>query len=218
MKGLKFIADLSLGRMLVVAVVATIGYYFLYFDDGTLYRDQINGIQALISEEENRRVEIEKTMKKEEEMRGNLLQLERNLEVVKSKIPNEFKDTQMSAIINSASQLSGISVVELSTATAMSAGPVSLPPSSADSIRPEDLVEEVKFTITVTGSYDAFIRFLDVLTKEDKVIKIRNFSIERNSTGIDDDSIKFKGEVVGFKQSAIAMSRQSGATTPGAGQ
>ncbi|AGH94975.1 hypothetical protein [Pseudobdellovibrio exovorus] len=216
MKALKLISELSLSRMLVIAILATVGYFFLYFNDGSFFKSQIASLRGMIAEEEAKRVDIEKVMKKEEEMRGNLLQLERNLEVVKSKIPNDFKDTQMSAIINSASAVSGINVVELFTAPAGFEAPQVMR-GPGEMLRPEDLVEEVKFTITVSGSYDAFIRFLDVLTKEDKVIKIRNFAIERSSTGIDDDAIRFKGEIVGFKQSAAARSR-SGVTQQGGTQ
>lgn len=217
MKFLKLMADLSIGRLLVLALFVTIAYYFMYFDDGSFLKEQIANVSNAAQEETNRRAGIEQTMKKEEEMRGNLLQLARNLEVVKSKIPNEFKDTQMSAIINEASTLSGVSVLELSTNASMNQAPRP-PPAPGEAIRPEDLVEEVKFNITVSGSYEAFLKFLDALTKEDKVIKVRNFTIERNSTGVDDDSIRFKGEIVGFKQAAaLANKEQPGATPPAEG-
>ncbi|MEQ1723278.1 MAG: type 4a pilus biogenesis protein PilO [Pseudobdellovibrio sp.] len=162
---------------------------------------------STVETETARRVGIEKIMKKEEEMRGNILQLARNLEVVKSKIPFEFKDTQMSTILNAASEASGVSVVEMSTSPTPQTVQ-NIPPGTIidpSTIKPEDLVTEVRFNITISGSYDSFLKFLDVLTKEDKVIKVRNFTIEKNSTNIDDDTIKFKGEVIGYKQAEVFL-------------
>jgi Tfp pilus assembly protein PilO len=204
-KVLKAIAALSMLRVFGLAILAGVGYFFLYYDDGSLVQSNIESVKATIAQETTRRAGIEKTMKKEEEMRGNLLQLKRNLEVVKSKIPSEFKDTQMSSIINNASVASKVNVIELTTAGGLGTKRI-LPPLGKNSatVRPEDLIEEVKFKLTVVGSYDGFIQFLDFLTKEEKVIKIRNFSIERNSSGYEDDNIKFRGEVVGFKQVASA--------------
>lgn len=208
MKILKLISDLSIGRILILSVFVTFAYYMLYFEDGSNLKNSINAVDGAIQAESARRVEIEKVMKKEEEMRGNLLQLARNLEVVKSKIPNEFKDTQMSAIINEASVSSGVSVIELRSqeTSAASAAP---PPAAGEALRPEDLIEEVRFSIKLTGKYESFLTFLDVLSKEDKIIKVRNFKIKRNSENIDDDLIQFEGEVVGFKQAAALLNNQT---------
>lgn len=205
MKLIKLIAELSLPRIIVLSILATVAYYFTYFNDGTELKTQIEAANSTVATEAQRRVGIEKTMKKEEEMRGNLLQLARSLEVVKSKIPFEFKDTQMSAILNAASVASGVNVLELSTNPSLQVVTPIQPVTDPSMIKPEDLISEVRFSITLSGSYESFLKFLDVLTKEDKVIKVRNFSIEKNSTNIDDDTIKFKGEVIGFKQAAIAI-------------
>ncbi len=190
-----------------MGVLSTVAYYFGYFDAGAAILMQIDSITAQVEFETTRRIGIERTMREEEEMRGNLLQLERNLEIVKSKIPSEFEDTQMSAILNMATQASGVNLQELSTATKTVAVSKVI---TANSLKPEDLIEEVKFNIVLTGSYESLLKFLDVLAKEDKIIKVRNFAIEKNSADIDDNLIKFKGEVIGYKQSAISVNPGQG--------
>lgn len=210
MKVLKLIAGFSIPRVAILAVLMSIIYYISYFDDGSGLQTQISEMSNQVDFETTRRAEVNKTIKKEEEMRGNLLQLQRNLEVVKSKIPNEFKDAQMSFILNSASASAGITVVDLSVSSEANVAQAGTG-TDAGIIKPEDLVEEVRFNITLHGSYQSFLKFLDVLTKEDKVLKVRNFVIEKNSTNIDDDTIKFKGEVVGFKQSAKMIQSVQGA-------
>lgn len=200
MRSLKLLSELSMGRLLVVAVLFTAGYYTAYFNDGSELEAQILNAETQLQTETIRRIGIEKIIKKEEEMRGNLLQLERNLEVVKSKIPVEFKDTEMSAILNLASRASGVTIRDLSIINS-GFNNAAIDPKS---IRPEDLIEEVKFNMVFSGSYSAFLIFLDYLSKDDKIIKVKNFNIERNSVvNVDDDTIVFKGEVAGFKQSII---------------
>lgn len=207
MKFIKLLAALSIGRLIFLAVLLTIGYFFTYFDDGSNLKTQIEAANSLLDVEVARRAGIEKTMKKEEEMRANTLQLQRNLEVVKAKIPNEFKDTQMSSIINNASVASGVQIIELSSSTDQEPKRETSDEEKPDleKIKPEDLISEVKFKITLVGKYESLIQFLDVLTKEDKIIKVKNFFIEKNSQELDDEDIKFSGEVIGFKQSELSL-------------
>ncbi len=203
MKFLRIIAGLSMSRIVIFGVLSTVMYYTSYFDDGSALDNQIETMESQVKAESERRIEVNKIIKKEEEMRGNLLQLQRNLEVVKSKIPNEFRDTQMSIILNNASIASGVNLQDLSIVQTNFAGEKKV--YDADSIKPEDLIEEVRFNISLSGSYSAFLKFLDVLTKEDKVLKVKNFIIEKNSSDIDDDMIRFKGDVIGFKQSTLLL-------------
>jgi len=204
-KFINLIAELSLPRIFFLSAIATVAYFLTYFNNGTTIKTSIEASESTVSTEMARRVGIEKIMKKEEEMRGNILQLARNLEVVKSKIPFEFKDTEMSTILNSASETSGINVLEMSSSpnlqTVQNVAQVSV--IDARAFKPEDMITEVKFNIALAGSYVSFLKFLDVLTKENKIIKVRNFTIEKSSTNVDDDTIKFKGEVIGYKQAAI---------------
>jgi Tfp pilus assembly protein PilO len=188
-----------------MAVFIAAGYYFAYFDPGTQIEEQITTVQGLVSQEEARKSEINKTMKKEEEMRGNVLQLKRNLEVVKSKIPNDLKDSQMQAIINGAADVAQVKITGLSVVSAPrdpNAPPVKI--SIAD-VKPENLIEEVRFKVSISGTFDNFLTFVETLSKEDKVIKIKNFSIQKSSEDIDDERINFNGDVVGFKQANIEI-------------
>lgn len=199
MKFLKLLADLSIGRVLILAGLVTGGYYFSYYDDGSSLSTQIDSIEKMLQDETNRRAQIEKVIKKEEEMRGNVLQLERNLEVVKSKIPIDFKDTEMSNVMNSAARASRLIIKELSIVETTQKGN-----QNPGSVRLEDLVDEVRFKIILTGSFDSFINFLELISREEKILKARNFTFEKESTvNFDDDSVIFRGDIIGFKQSSI---------------
>ncbi len=164
MKALKMFAELTMGRIIILAIFVAGGYYASYFDPGTSIEEATERVNGMIAVEEARRTEINKLLKKEEEMRGNVLQLQRNLEVVKSRIPNELKDSQMQELINSAAKTSGVNVTKLS-ATATVAKDPNAPPIKiklAD-VKPENLIEEVKFKISLDGTFEDFLKFLDTL-------------------------------------------------------
>lgn len=217
MKFLKLFIELSMIKVLVFGLVLTGVYYASFFDDGKTIQDQIISVEASIVQETKRRSEIEKTMKKEEEMRGNILQLTRNLEHVKAKIPSEFNEMQMSTIINSITIASKIKLIEFSSEPSSNKPSIvnnnSLPTADTVSgdltlVKPEDLIDQIRFKVTLKGQFEDFLLFLDNLSKEEKIIRIRNFTMEKNSVDIDDDSIKLIGEVVGYKQSSALRSKE----------
>ncbi|MBC7421748.1 MAG: type 4a pilus biogenesis protein PilO [Bdellovibrio sp.] len=195
MKFIKLFSTLSIGRLSIFALLITVAYYFMSFNNGSTIIEQVNAVKGQIGAEQARRTDIEKTMKKEEEMRGNVLQLARNLEVLKSKIPNDFKETEMSTIVNQASQSADVRIIVLSrgsqtnTVKKMGTG--------------AELIDEIVFDISAVGTFTQLIHFVELLSKEEKVIRTRNFSIEKNSSNVDDATIKFKGEIVGYKQVAM---------------
>ena len=206
MKYLKMFSELSLGKIIILAVFVTAGYYATYFDAGESIENEYSALKTQVDERETRRVEIAKTMKKEEEMMANALQLKRNLDVVKDKIPNELKDTQMQTIINEAANNSGVTIVSLNSDNQGKRDPDAPPVEmTIEEVKPENLIEEIKFSIRINATFDAFIRFLETLAKEDKVIKIRNFTIDQFSSNVDEDKITFNGEIIGFKQAKIKI-------------
>lgn len=207
MKFLKIFGSLSIARLAIVAIFATAGYYFLYYDNGQAIEERIQLVQDQLAAEKNKRTEIEKKMKKEEEMRGNVMQLAANLELVKTKIPNEFNQIEILTIVNRVSQSSTVKVIALKP---------SVPKVSAAKMATgAELIEEVNFDIEMTGQFTSILAFVEALSKETKIIKIRNFFIEKNSIDLTQDvAIKFVGEIVGYKQASAAASTSTPAGSP----
>lgn len=192
MKALKLIAQFSMLRIFMFAGLLTGAYFFMYYDNGAAFETQITQLNAEIVAEEAKKKDTEKTIKREDEMRANLAALARDLQVVKAKLPNEFKDTEMTALINKAAQGSNVNVTSLArrrTAPAVSSNVV-----GAES------VEEIVFDLTLNARFNQFVQFLETLAREDKTVKIRDFTIEKNSRNVEDFIIKFKGDIIGFKQ------------------
>ena len=204
MKFVKLISQFSMFRMLILAAVLAVAYFFMYYDNGETLETQITQLKTEVSQEQVKKKDTEATIKKEDEMQANVASIARDLQGVKAKIPNEFKDTEMTTIINKASARSGVSVLSLAR---KKDAPVrsNLPGSES--------VEEISFDLTINGSFNRLVQFVEILAREEKIIKLRDFTIERNSTNPNDSSVKFKGDVIGFKQAPEVVKPP---VTPGA--
>ncbi len=203
MKFLKIFSELSIARLSILAVLVTAGYYLVYFDNGETIDKQIVDVNGQLSSEKAKRTEIEKKMKKEEEMRGNLLQLARNLDLVKSKIPNEFTEIEITSILNKLAQLSQVKILSLKRSTTNGTGNSTLS-AKGKAIPGAELIEEVSFSIDITGSFNAIIQFVEYLSKEEKTIKVRNFTLEKGTpAGVEPNVINFRGEIVAYKQALV---------------
>ena len=204
MKFVKLISQFSMFRMLILAAVLAVAYFFMYYDNGETLETQITQLKTEVSQEQVKKKDTEATIKKEDEMQANVASIARDLQVFKAKIPNEFKDTEMTTIINKASARSGVSVLSLAR---KKDAPVrsNLPGSES--------VEEISFDLTINGSFNRLVQFVEILAREEKIIKLRDFTIERNSTNPNDSSVKFKGDVIGFKQAPEVVKPP---VTPGA--
>lgn len=197
MKLLKLFSSLSMARLAIVAVFVTAGYYFMYYDNGYAIEERITAVQGQLDAEKAKRADIEKKMKKEEEMRGNVMQLAANLELVKTKIPNEFSPIEILTIVNRLSEISGVKVAALK--------PTGPRVSTQKLATGAELIEEVNFDITMTGPFSSIVTFVEALSKETKIIKIRNFVLEKHSTDLTKEVIiQFVGEIVGYKQTTVA--------------
>ncbi len=195
MKLIRAISYFSAMKSVVVGVLLTAGYYYWYFDDGTNLKQQIVTVEAQVRIEEEKKKETEATIKKEDEMQANLAALARDLQVVKAKLPNELLDTELTGIINRAAIGSGISITSL--ARKQGSG------TTQTKVLGSESVEEVVFDINIEGPFNRFVQFIDQLAKEEKIVKIRDFSIERNLATVADPQIKFRGEIIGFKQAPV---------------
>lgn len=195
MKLIRIIAILPAFKTLIVAGLLSAIYFFMYFDDGSTLETQIQGLASEVVVEETKKKDTEATIKKEDEMQANLAALARDLQVVKAKLPNELRDTDMTSMINRAATSAGISITSLSRKVSI--------PLTDKKILGSESVEEVAFELAIEGSFNRFVLFIEQLAKEQNIIKVRNFSIERNIAAIAEPEIKFRGEIIGFKQAAV---------------
>ena len=196
MKFLRFISLFSAFKTVLVAGLLTAGYYYMYFDTGARLQLEIQNLESQVAVEETKKKDTEATIKKEDEMQANLAALARDLQVVKAKLPNELRDTELTGMINRAAGASGISITSLARKKSSA--------KTEAKVLGSESVEEVVFDLAIEGPFNRFVQFVELLAKEEKVVKIRDFSIDRNIVAILDPAIKFRGEIIGFKQAQVS--------------
>ncbi len=195
MKFIRLISMLSALKTLIVAALFTAIYFFMYFDNGAALELQIQTLGSELNVEQAKKKETEATIKKEDEMQASLAALARDLQVVKAKLPSELRDTDMTSMINRAGISAGITITSLSRKVATV--------RTDSKVLGSESVEEVAFELAIEGPFNRFVIFIEQLAKEENIVKVRDFSIERNIAAVAEPEIKFRGEVIGFKQAAV---------------
>ena len=106
------ISNLAMSRVAIVGVLATIFYFFTFYDTGETILNEITAIQSQVSEETTKKIETEKLLKKEEQMRADVALLAKTYEDVKSKIPLEFELPELRAIVDQVSGAHNLNVMK----------------------------------------------------------------------------------------------------------
>lgn len=181
------------------AFLVAVAYFFLYFNDGSQLENQINGVNAELGNLAVQKTKLEATIKEEEEMLANVQLNARKLVELKAKIPNanDFKETEMSAIINKTAIAAN---VKISVLTKALSGSVDGKIKGAGA----DLIDEIVFTIKMTGTFLETLHFVELLSKdEQKIIRIKNFTLEKIVGKPQEPTIKLEGEIIGYKQAPV---------------
>ena len=195
MKFIRIISMLPAFKTLIAAAIFTAIYFFMYYDNGAALELQLQTLSSELNVEEAKKKDTEATIKKEDEMQASLASLARDLQVVKAKLPNDLRDTDMTSIINRAAISAGISITSLSRKVVVA--------RTESKVLGSESVEEVTFELAIEGPFNQFVLFIEQLAKEENIVKVRDFSIERNIAAVAEPEVKFRGEVVGFKQAAV---------------
>ena len=206
MKLLKLISELSLGKLAILGLIITGLYFVMYYDSGATLEGRIKTAESSLAQESAKRAETNKILKEESEMKANIVELARKLEVVKSKIPSDFNDNDIILLINQTAAQSGIQVDTLSKITNNTNNSVASNNAFAEASK---LIEEIPFNISINGSYNRFLDFIDRLAKSDRMVRFKNLSIDKqNLTNFSSNRISVKGQIVGYRQSSVAINQK----------
>lgn len=206
MKLLKLISELSLGKLAILGLILTGLYFVMYYDSGATLEGRIKTAESSLAQESAKRAETNKILKEESEMKANIVELARKLEVVKSKIPSDFNDNDIILLINQTAAQSGIQVDTLSKITNNTNNSVASNNAFAEASK---LIEEIPFNISINGSYNRFLDFIDRLAKSDRMVRFKNLSIDKqNLTNFSSNRISVKGQIVGYRQSSVAINQK----------
>lgn len=195
-KFIDFISNMSLSRVALFGVVLTAGYFFTLYDTGAQLEQSIEAAKTQWEVENNKKIETNKILKKEQQMKANVELFGKKFEEIKSKIPVEFTESELREIVvqkatenklvNKSSSRANVTFKSLEKAE-------------------ENLIEQVALNYSFEGTYANISHFVSDMSKLDKIIKIGDFRLsEIPGSGLRerglDKPLLFEVVIIGFKQ------------------
>lgn len=198
------ISTLSVNRIAIFGLLLTMIYYFTMYNNGDVLTGEIQSLQAQITEETAKKVETERVLKKEEEMRADVASLAKTYEAVKSKIPIDFETSELRIIVEQISAATDVKIAKLNNIDPQQADS----PDASVSIDEANLVQKVAINYVFQGTFPQFQAFMTQISAVEKVIKVSNLKI-RADDGTDGPNkfLTIETMLVGYRQAAVAATK-----------
>lgn len=187
------ISSLSLARIAIFGLLLTAGYYFSLYDSGEVLAQEIQNVRSQVEVENTKKLETEKTLRKEEQMRADVAILVKTYEEVKSKIPIEFEPSELRAIVQQISNASSLKITKLRNVD----GHVAATRGPGQS----NLVEELAVEYSFQGNYSQILDFMTMLSQVEKIVRVMDMriSVQDGSSG-PSRYLNFDATLIGYKQ------------------
>lgn len=190
------IGGMALSRVAIVAAILTGIYYAVIYDNGDTVLTAIETAKSQLEVENTKKIETQKVLKKEQQMKADVELFAKKFEEIKSRIPLEFLESDLRMTIDTYASRNNLKTTRSDRKQIMPR-----PNSRAE----ENLIEQVGLSYEFEGSYGNISKFVTEISALEKLIKIGDFSLNTalarmNQKGKTKDLI-FKVDIIGFKQS-----------------
>lgn len=198
------ISTLSVNRIAIFGLLLTMVYYFTMYNNGDILMGEIQSLQTQIAEETTKKVETERVLKKEEEMRADVASLAKTYEAVKSKIPIDFETSELRIIVEQISAATDLKIAKLNNADPQFIDG----PEASVSTEEANLVQKVAINYVFQGTFPQFQAFLAQVSAVEKVIKVSNLKIRaEDGTEGPNKFLTIEAMLVGYRQAAVAATK-----------
>lgn len=198
------VSTLSVNRIAVFGLLLTMFYYFLIYDNGEFAMQDIQNLNAQIVEETAKKVETERVLKKEEEMRTDVASLAKTYEAVKSKIPIDFETSELRIIVEQISAASDLKITKLSNSDPQQVNSS----QGSDSAEEANLVQKVAINYVFQGNFAQFQMFMTQIASVEKVIKVSDLKIKsEDGQNGPNKNLTFEAVLIGYRQAAVAAAK-----------
>ncbi len=197
---------LSLPRVALFAGVLTGIYYVVLHDSGGTIIQATEAAKSQLESENAKKIETQKVLKKEQQMKADVELLARKFEEIKARIPLDFTESDLRSIVDQYSMKANLKT----TRTDRKQITIKVDPDNNGN---ESLIDQVALSYEFEGSYDNISRFVSEISNLEKLIKIGDFELSARSDGAvskKNKDLVFKVIIIGFKQAAEKTAAQKG--------
>ncbi|MBC7754835.1 MAG: type 4a pilus biogenesis protein PilO [Moraxellaceae bacterium] len=199
-KIIQTVGSFSLPRVALLAGVLTAIYYFTLYDDGSVIIQGTEAAKQQLVSENAKKIETQKVLKKEQQMKADVELLAKKFEEIKARIPLDFLESDLRTIVDHYSSQNNLKTTRTDRRPA---------PVRANQNNPgiENLIEQVPLGYEFEGSYNNIAKFVLEISGLEKLIKIGDFdlAVKSESGNKKTKDLVFKANIIGFKQSLEAM-------------
>jgi Tfp pilus assembly protein PilO len=190
------LSNFSMGRVAILGGIVTVMYFLSFYDTGESVSKEIDALKSQVSDEMTKKVETERLLKKEEQMRADVALLAKTYEDVKGKIPLDFDAPELRAIIDQVSSAIGLEVIKFdnNVGTVVNQSLV----GSEDA----NLIDQVAVKYVFQGNYIQISKFITQLSTVQKIIKIEDARLGFTSGSKEGPArqLSFDATIIGYKQ------------------
>lgn len=198
----QLIGNLSLGRVALIALGLTGAYYATFYDNGENLNRSIEAAKIQLQTENTKKIETQKVLKKEQQMKADFELLAQKFEVIKARIPLDFLESDLRSIVDHYSSQNNLKTTRTDRRQIVTK-------ASTNKNDHENLVEQVALGYEFEGSYNNIAKFVSEISSLEKLIKIGDFELSLRSTrdgsSKKNKDLNFKVNIIGFKQSLEAV-------------
>lgn len=209
-KAINFIGSMSLPRVALFAGILTALYYATIYDGGDTIIQGIEASKSQLEAENAKKIETQKVLKKEQQMKADVELLAKKFEEIKARIPLDFLESDLRTIVDQYSMQNGLKT------TRTDRRQLQMKTNQANNGN-ENLIEQVALGYEFEGSYNNIAKFVSEISGLEKLIKIGDFELSSHKDGNGSKKSKdltFKVNIIGFKQSIEAMKNAGKKDTP----
>ncbi len=198
-KAVNFVGSLSLSRVAILAGVLTVAYYALIFDSGDTLTKQIEAGKVQLVTENAKKIETQKVLKKEQQMKADVDSLAQKYEEIKAQIPIDFLESDLRMIVDQYASQNNLKTTRTNRIQ------LKMKVDQANHGH-ENLIEQIALGYEFEGTYNNIAKFVSQISSVEKLIKIGDFDLSvMSQAGKKGHDLLFKVNIIGFKQSLEAL-------------
>ncbi len=212
LKFVDLVGGMSFSKVALLSLILTVGYFFTVYDSGSEIQQSIEAAKTQSEEENTKKIQTNKILKKEQQMKEDVQQFAKKFEVIKSRIPIEFTESELREIVVQQASKNSLTN-KVSSRTQLTFGKL-----EKDE---ENLIERVALNYTFEGTYVDISQFIVDISNLDKIVKIGDFTLTENASQTKDakenkklKKLNFVVTIIGFKQQVAVEKNDSKKATP----
>lgn len=181
------LAVLAPKKLLILAGLAAVAYFFFMFDGGEQLKARLASVQKEIAAEKRALPESQAAIKELEAIRQSLATMGEEFSKVAQKLPSNIDQAEMIRTVDEIARLTGVSIKTK---------------EPKPNVRKE-VIEEVPLKLTMEGSFTQLVLFMYQVARVERIMKVKDFSMgigrDARDTRADSSRLAFDGEVVSYK-------------------